>query len=93
MVQHIGPYPLVYLVLSLEAYSPLADALLDDVLQTVESATADEKYVGGIELDELLMRMLPSPLRRNIGDGPFKKLEQRLLDALPGNVPRDRRAF
>src|SRR5205085_984403 len=36
------------------------------------------------------MRMLASALRRNVGDGTFEDLEQRLLHALTADVARDR---
>ena len=37
-------------------------------------------------MNELLLRMLPSALGRNGGNSAFKYLEQRLLNALSGNV-------
>jgi hypothetical protein len=42
-------------------------------------------------LQELLLRMLASPLRRHRRDGAFHDLEQRLLHALARDVARDRR--
>ena len=39
------------------------------------------------------MRMLAAALRRNVGNGAFENLQQRLLHAFAGNVPRDGRVF
>ena len=70
---------------------PLAHPLLDDLLQPVERAAADEQHVGGVDLDEVLVGVLPAALRRHVGDGALEDLEQRLLDALAGDVAGDRR--
>src|SRR6185437_9471973 len=39
-------------------------ALRDDLLQPGEGAAADEQDVGGVDLQELLLRMLAPALRR-----------------------------
>ena len=52
-------------------------------------AAADEEDVRRINDRELLVRMLAAALRRNIGDGAFEQLQQRLLDALARNVAGD----
>src|SRR6185369_3002534 len=74
-----------------EAHRRLRQAALAPILQPDERAAADEEDVGGVDLDEFLVRMLPSALRRNVGHGSFEDLEQRLLHALAGDVARDRR--
>jgi hypothetical protein len=51
----------------------------------------DEQHVGGVDLDELLVRVLASALRRHGGRRPFQDLQQGLLDALAGDVAGDRR--
>ncbi len=56
-----------------------------------ESAAADEQNIGGVDLQELLLRMLAAALRRNRGHRAFHDLEQRLLHALARDVPGDRR--
>src|SRR5580692_3082845 len=62
----------------------------DDLLETGESAAADEQDIGGVDLEEFLLRMLAAALRRNAGDGAFHDLEQRLLHALARHVAGDR---
>src|SRR3954454_13210895 len=62
----------------------------DDLLEPVESAAAHEQDVGGVDLQELLLRMLASTLRRYRRDGAFYDLEQRLLHALARDVAGDR---
>ena len=41
-------------------------------------------------MDELLLRVFASALRRDRGDRPFQDLQQRLLHTLAGNIARDR---
>src|SRR5712691_11202453 len=74
-----------------ESNRPAADPLLDDLLQAVESATADEQDVGRVDLDEILVRVLAAALRRHVRDGSLEDLKQRLLHALAADVARDRR--
>ena len=64
-----------------ETHTLVARAVLDDPLYTGERATANEQDVRRVDLDELLVRMLASTLRRNIGYGAFQDLEKRLLHA------------
>src|SRR5439155_20806735 len=44
-----------------------------------------------VDLDEVLVRMLPTALGRNVRDGSLEDLEERLLDTLARHVARDRR--
>src|SRR5690606_35718811 len=71
----------------------LAAAGLDDLVQAGEGAAADEQDVAGIDLQELLLRMLAPALRRHAGNGAFDQLQQCLLHAFAGNVAGDRRVF
>ena len=64
-----------------EADLPAAGARLDDLLQPVERAAADEQDVLRVDLDVFLLRMLAAALRRHGGDGALEDLEQRLLHA------------
>ncbi len=77
--------------LGAEADGVLANTLADDLFQAGERSTADEQHVGGVDLQELLMRVLPATLRWHRGDRAFEDLEQRLLDPLTGNIAGDRR--
>src|ERR1700736_5395034 len=63
----------------------------NDLLQPRERAAADEENVGGVDLQELLLRMLAAALRRNRGNRALHDLQKRLLHALPRDVPGDRR--
>src|SRR5204862_2209075 len=65
-------------------------ALRYDLLEARERAAADEQNVGGVDLQELLLRMLAPTLRRHRGDGAFHDLEQGLLHALARDVAGDR---
>src|SRR5260370_35601684 len=73
-----------------EADLLLADAVFDQPLEAVEGATAYEEDVGGVDLDEVLVRVLASALRRDVRNGALEDLEQRLLNPFPGHVPRER---
>jgi hypothetical protein len=78
---------------AVEADALVADARLDDLLEPGERPTADEQHVGGVDLDELLVRVLAPALGRHRRLGAFEDLQQRLLDALAGHVARDRRVL
>src|SRR3990170_2444225 len=54
----------------------------DNVGQAVEGPSADEEDVGGVDLDELLLRMFAAALWRDIHGGAFDDLQERLLDTL-----------
>src|SRR5207247_1855610 len=58
---------------------PPAGARLDDLLEAVERAAANEQDVLRVDLDVLLLRMLAPTLRRDAGDRAFQNLEQGLL--------------
>src|SRR3546814_14525061 len=62
----------------------------DQLVEAGESAAADEQDIGGVDLQELLLRMLAAALRRHRGDGAFHDLQQRLLHALARTVGGDR---
>jgi len=61
----------------------------DDLLEPIEGAAAYEQDVSGVDLQELLLRMLASALRRHRRDRAFHDLEQRLLHALARDVAGD----
>ena len=61
----------------------------DDLVEAGKSAAADEQDVGGVDLQEFLLRMLAAALRRHGGDRAFHDLEQRLLHALARHVAGD----
>ena len=78
--------------MSAEAQAGTGGALLDDLLQPGEGTTADEQDVRGVDLDEVLVRVLAPALRRDVGARALQDLQQRLLDALARHVTGDRRA-
>src|SRR5439155_6904823 len=63
----------------------------DDLLETRERAAADEEDVRGVDLQELLLRMLATALRRNRGNRALHDLQKRLLHAFARDVAGDRR--
>src|SRR5258708_6745593 len=54
--------------LGAKADAGLLGAVAHDLLQTVERAAADEQYVGRVDLDEVLVRVLAAALRRHRRD-------------------------
>src|SRR5262249_29215026 len=76
-------------VVGAEADGLFAEAFADDVFEADERAAADEENVAGVDLDVLLLRVLATPLWRDVADGAFEHFEQGLLDAFAGNVARD----
>ena len=79
--------------LGAEPDAALADAALDQLVQTGERATADEEDVRRVDLDELLVRVLAPALGRHGGRGALEDLEEGLLHALARDVTRDRRVL
>ena len=55
-----------------DAAHPAGDAPINDRSQSLERAAADEEHLAGVDLQEFLMRMLASALRRDGGDGALK---------------------
>ena len=51
------------------------------------------RMLRGVDLQELLLRVLAPALGRHVGDGALDDLEQRLLHALAGDVAGDRRVL
>src|ERR1700681_1748562 len=76
-----------------ETDATLADARFDHLVEAGERTTADEEDVGGVDLDELLVRVLAATLRRDRSGRAFEDLEQRLLHTFTGHVTRDRRVL
>src|ERR1700722_902457 len=68
-------------------------ALGDELFQAGEGAAADEQDVGGVDLQEFLLRMLAAALRRHRGDRAFHDLQQRLLHTFARDVAGDRRVI
>jgi hypothetical protein len=66
-------------------------ALRDDLVEPGKGAAADEQDVGGVDLQEFLLRMLAPALRRHGGHRAFHDLQQRLLHALARHIAGDRR--
>src|SRR5262249_25341582 len=62
----------------------------NDLLEPIEGAAAHEQDVSRVDLQEFLLRMLASALRRHRRDGAFHDLEQGLLYALARDVAGDR---
>src|SRR3989440_254659 len=73
-----------------EAHTRSPNSGLDVLVQSDKRPTTNEQHVRRIDLDELLVRVLPAALWRHVGDGALEDLEQRLLHAFTGYVARDR---
>ena len=77
--------------LGAEADRGALPALRDDLFEPGERAAADEQDVGGVDLQEFLLRVLAPALRRHRGDRALHDLQERLLHALARHVAGDRR--
>src|SRR5918995_1745529 len=71
----------------------VAQPSFDDFLESDKRAAAEEENIGRVDREELLVRMLASTLRWNVGDGAFEDLQERLLHSLAGHVARNRRVL
>ena len=67
----------------------LSQASLHDVFNPRECSRSNEEDSRGINLQELLVRVLASALRRHRGNSSFDDLQKSLLHAFTGNVTRD----
>jgi hypothetical protein len=74
----------------LEAERLLADAPLDRLVEPHERAAADEQDVAGVDLEELLVRMLAAALGRHVGDRALENLQECLLNAFARHVAGNR---
>ena len=74
-----------------EADAVVADPPLDHLVEVGERAAADEEDVRRVDRQELLVRVLAPALRGHRGGRALEDLQQRLLDALAGDVAGDRR--
>ncbi len=72
-----------------EAHRLLANSLGNNLFQSNECAAADKEDVRGVNRSELLVWVLASALRRNVGDGTFQDLQQGLLYAFTADVTGD----
>ena len=76
-----------------KAEAPLADPVGHDLLEARERTGHDEEDVRGVDLDEFLMRMLATTLRRNRRLRALEDLQQCLLNTFTGHVAGDRRVL
>ena len=76
-----------------EADAAVADAGLDDLVEAGERAATDEQDVRGVDLDELLVRVLAAALGRHRRGRALEDLEQRLLHTFARHVAGDRRVL
>src|SRR5215813_3109071 len=74
-----------------ETHPGSTDSGLDVLVESNKRTTANKQHVRSIDLDELLMWMLATALRRHVGDRAFEDFEQRLLHAFARHVAGDRR--
>ena len=75
--------------LAAKAQGGVIGTLLDELLQTIEGATANEEDVLGVDLDELLLRVLTAAVGRHIADSPLNDFQQCLLNALAADIAGD----
>ena len=64
-----------------------ADPLFDRLGDAVKGTAQNEQDIGGVDLNELLLGVLPSAVGRHVGDRSFQDLQQRLLHALAADIP------
>ncbi|MCY1220293.1 hypothetical protein D9M72_323030 [compost metagenome] len=67
---------------SAEAYALAAGTGADDVLEPGEGPRDNEQHIGGVDLDEFLVRVFPAALRGHRGHRAFQDLQEGLLHAL-----------
>ena len=71
----------------------LSILVFDYLFDAVKSAAAYKKNICGVNGNKLLMGVLSSALRRNVGNSTLKYLQKRLLNALAGDIACNGRVF
>ena len=89
MAQDLAVVAVLAVHLGSEADPALADPALDQLVETGERPATDEQDVRGVDLDELLMRVLAAALGRHRGGGALEDLQECLLHAFARHVTRD----
>ena len=69
--QHVVFLAVADLEVGREPERLFADTVADDLLQTHKCSTDDEQNVGGVNLEEFLVRMLTTTLGRNVSLHPL----------------------
>ena len=75
--------------LAAKAQRGIVGALLDELFQPVKGTTADKEDIFGVDLDELLLRMLAAAVGRHIADRTLHDLQQGLLHTLTAHIAGD----
>src|SRR4051794_16061713 len=57
-----------------------------DFIQPYECSTANEKNIRGINLNKLLLWMLPTAFWRNVSNGTFNNFQKGLLNAFAAHI-------
>jgi hypothetical protein len=65
-----------------EADAGFRGAIQNDLVEARECTAADEQDIPRVHLQEFLLRVLASALRRHRGDCPLDELQQRVIDGL-----------
>src|ERR1700722_19899395 len=74
-----------------EAHRLARDAAPDYVVEADERAAADEQDIGGVDLQEFLLRMLAAALGRHRRHRALDYLQKGLLDAFARHIASNRR--
>src|ERR687896_59979 len=69
------------------------DASFNDLFKSCERTSANEEHVGGVNLNEFLVWVLPSALGRNARGSALEDLEECLLHSFSRDVTCDRRVL
>ena len=91
--RELGRPGLVATEIDAETEAFLVQSVGDHLVETDEGPAADEQDVRGVDLQEILLWMLATALRRHRRRRPFDDLEQRLLNTFARHVTRDRRVL
>ena len=76
-----------------ETNTLVTNTLLNDLFEARESAATNEQHVGGVDLNEFLVRMLATTLWRNRSNGSFENLQQCLLNTFARHVTSNAGVF
>ena len=91
MQQISRPPPISFFQLPAKSHPLAPRPLANDIIEPDERATADEKNIVRIHLQEFLLRMFAAALRGHASHRAFNNLQQRLLYTFARNIASYRR--
>src|SRR4051812_46556466 len=90
MQQLSWPFAVLFVEMTAKSHPFFARSFADDVFETNECTAANKQNIRGIYLQKLLLRVFSTTFRWHTRHRSFDDFQKSLLNALTGDVARDR---